>query len=267
MDYQKNMTKRMDLFEDTMKICEREQVLLHAVGHSTEHTMLWRNVSTANYDVPEGRYGQFCKVEVTDSRLPDIVKLAKENRPDCRIGMGCYISAWHPGGSVIRGGEGCEENLCRCSTLYPCLNNDYLREEYYVRNRSGNGESYMDSCIYIPDVIYFKDDVEAELNIMKQEEWFNLDVICCAWTEAAKRNRVWVMEEDLYGKDWSCLHVEIPESRLEQWLKNVLLVASMQKIDVLILEGLEGITYMEDIIKKVLREYEHSFQAVYFRKR
>ncbi len=64
-----------------------------------------------------------------------------------------YASARNPGGGFINGAKAQEEDLTRCSGLYPCL----LRQpDYYEANRNNPSLLYTDRIIYSPQVPWFR---------------------------------------------------------------------------------------------------------------
>ena len=72
-----------------------------------------------------------------------------------------------------------KKNVCRISTLYPCLNTEFLNENYYSYHIEKRTEN-TDRIIYIPNVIVFKLDGENIEIIKDYKDWYNINVICCA---------------------------------------------------------------------------------------
>lgn len=66
-----------------------------------------------------------------------------------------FASARHPGGGFITGARAQEEDLCRCSGLYPCL---VKQTDYYDYNRNQESLLYSDHLIYSPQVPWFRQD-------------------------------------------------------------------------------------------------------------
>ena len=89
-----------------------------------------------------------------------------------------FADALEAGGLVWVGANTQEENICRCSNLYPMLDNKKSRVNYYTPNAKmvelSGREVYTDRIIYARDVIVFKDD-KTYLNIKPRK----LDVITC----------------------------------------------------------------------------------------
>jgi len=57
-----------------------------------------------------------------------------------------FASARNPGGGFLRGAKAQEEDVCRCSGLFPCLVTDVVRG-YYDANRSQKSLLYTDTMI------------------------------------------------------------------------------------------------------------------------
>lgn len=65
-----------------------------------------------------------------------------------------FASAKNPGGGFLGGAKAQEEDLCRCSALYPCL---IAQRDYYVENVACGTPLYTDYMIYSPKVPFFRD--------------------------------------------------------------------------------------------------------------
>jgi len=72
-----------------------------------------------------------------------------------------FASARNPGGGFLHGAKAQEEDLCRCSSLYPCL---LTQPVYYQVNRQYQSSLYTDHMIYSPGVVFFKVNNESLLN-------------------------------------------------------------------------------------------------------
>jgi uncharacterized protein (TIGR02452 family) len=64
-----------------------------------------------------------------------------------------FASARNPGGGFINGAKAQEEDIARCSGLYPCL---LTQPMYYETNRSQSSLLYTDHLIYSPKVPWFR---------------------------------------------------------------------------------------------------------------
>lgn len=209
------------------------------------------------------RYGKPCKVFLSQSRiLKTAGKLCREYRGD-RIGILNFASAFSPGGAVIRGGQAQEECLCRCSTLYPCLNTEELQQDYFDVNRKKGCGLCQDACIYTPGVICIKEDTQWP-ELMEYSDWFPVDVISCAlhgvWNTA-------VAGTDLPDKGKVVSDECEGETLLVKQIRGMLYAAAGNQTDILVI-GVPGYGKMrrlpEYILKKALKEYRYSFKAIVF---
>jgi uncharacterized protein (TIGR02452 family) len=66
-----------------------------------------------------------------------------------------FASAVSVGGGFLRGAKAQEEDLCRCSALFACLE---PQRGYYVANRAAGSDLYTDRLITSPDVPFFRDE-------------------------------------------------------------------------------------------------------------
>jgi uncharacterized protein (TIGR02452 family) len=80
-----------------------------------------------------------------------------------------FASAKNPGGGFLGGAKAQEEDLARCSALYPCL---CAQPDYYSANRACGTVLYTDHIIYSPNVPFFRDE---RLELL--EEPFALSII------------------------------------------------------------------------------------------
>ena len=70
-----------------------------------------------------------------------------------RVALPNFASARNPGGGFLNGAKAQEEDLCRCSALYPTL---LKHQEYYDANRNQSSLLYTDHVIFSPEVPFFK---------------------------------------------------------------------------------------------------------------
>ncbi len=71
-----------------------------------------------------------------------------------------FASAKNPGGGFLGGAKAQEEDICRCSGLFPLL---AKRTEYYEINRAFRSALYTDHSIYSRDVPFFRAAASAPL--------------------------------------------------------------------------------------------------------
>ena len=89
-------------------------------------------------------------VEVTDETTQQAcARLA----PDSDTAALNFAAARNPGGGFLSGSRAQEEELCRCSTLFPTL---LLQPDYYDANRAHPSTLYTDHVIHSPRVAFFR---------------------------------------------------------------------------------------------------------------
>lgn len=99
-------------------------------------------------------------IRVVDGTTQRIAaELAGENDHD-HVGLLNFASARNPGGGFLNGAKAQEEDLCRCSGLYPCL---LQCPEYYEANRRQTSLLYTDHAIVSPRVPFFKTEGTGEM--------------------------------------------------------------------------------------------------------
>lgn len=164
------------VFAHTLEMIRQSDRLQHSIRQSIAAEKLYgendRIVLPANP-------GYAMQISVSTSRSFQAAQLHKRNAPSKRVAVLNFASATTPGGGVISGARAQEESLCRCSTLYPCLDTPYLKENYYNYHRSRYSNLYTDACIYTPDVVVFKKDINIP-EAAPEEDWYQVDVITCA---------------------------------------------------------------------------------------
>lgn len=189
----KNMDKNMDrkealtrLFFDTEIWYRSTEKLRRAVKNTRKGSILYRKEEMVY--IPEGAQKRAGKIEVSmESPMEAVFRLLGE-KEGLRITLLNSASATTPGGAVRRGGNGPEEDLCRCSTLYPDLAVEEYRKAYYERNQKDSSFVYSDACIYSPDVLLIKSAASLPERLPEQK-WGKIDVI----TSSAPNLRI--MEE------------------------------------------------------------------------
>lgn len=161
------------------------------------------------------------------------------------------------GGSPFTAGAQ-EESLCRCSTLFPCL--QAMKRAFYDKHRRQfeKGEiGYMgnDDLIYTPGVCVFKTDELSDPvlpTLLPRKMWYMVDVITSAAPQLRNRNSRPADYEACIG------------SRI----KKVLDVAKLQGVDVLILGawGCGAFHNPEDVMARVFAEQlkHYDFKKVVF---
>lgn len=90
-----------------------------------------------------------------------------------------FASATNPGGGVTKGSSAQEEAICRCSTLYANLKEQYAWNAFYAPHRRAHDPLHNDDCIYTPGVMVFKSDTDYP-QLLPEEKWYSVNVLTCA---------------------------------------------------------------------------------------
>lgn len=168
-----------NIFEDTEKMYKSHKVLKEAVAESIREQKL-----ICDYEEVEVK--PIAKMSFTEEEYQIIVSgkrtleaaepYVKQGKKVCVLN---FASATNPGGGVRNGSSAQEEAICRCSTLYPCLNTKEMWEGFYAPHRNAHNPLYNNDCIYTPNVKVFKSDINFPQSL-PENEWWDVNVITCA---------------------------------------------------------------------------------------
>jgi len=168
-------TKNTEIFCDTEQWYKTDQTLVQAVRQSTEaQQFIAENASVSTSSL---RKAELATVVVSGKRsLEAAESYAKQGKRVCVLN---FASATNPGGGVVNGSSAQEECICRCSTLYPCLNTDTMWNVFYKPHRRAGNPLYNNDCIYTPDVCVFKSDTNFP-ELLSCDAWWNVNILTCA---------------------------------------------------------------------------------------
>ena len=168
-------TKNAEIFRDTEQRYTTDQALVQAVRESTEAQVFISEKTTVS--VPAPSQAEKAKVIVSGKRsLEAAVSYAWQAKKVCVLN---FASATNPGGGVVSGSSAQEECICRCTTLYPCLNIDQMWNVFYRPHRKVANPLYNNDCIYTPNVCVFKSDTNFPEPLSK-EDWWSVNILTCA---------------------------------------------------------------------------------------
>ena len=295
MGYLQDRDRRIAGFEETLELCERDIVLAHAIWQTRVQTRcyhyedraswkreIWNRIKKDMADLPWIRRwnGQANRdnILVTQERSLEAVRRMRNLYPQSRIAVLQFASGTNPGGGVIRGGVGQEENLCRCSTLYPCLQAKKVRKQFYNRHRVQGNPYYTDTCLYLPGITGIREEVPDGV-LLPEDDRYTFDVITCAppnmrmhkWKEEYSAAQVGRREvEGIYNMGKSGIDRVDKEWLIEQRVRRIIQTAIRNHVDILVLGafgcGIYGNSpeVVANAFKTALKECSHSFTAVVF---
>lgn len=165
--------KNKEIFEHTMELQKNNEQLKNAVITSRNMQKLYLENDSVITEETEGK--NQAEIIVSTKRSLEAAK-AYKGKKVCVLN---FASATNPGGGVTKGSSAQEECLCRCSTLYSCLNMKEMWDGFYGVHRAMHNPIYNDDCIYTPDVMVFKTDT-AEPVLMNEKDWYSVNIVTCA---------------------------------------------------------------------------------------
>ena len=171
--------KNVKIFEDTLAYIKENQTLTEAVKNTQNKTKLFKQKTFESNFNNETKRVYLNNVFVTKNKTFEAALKLHKYYPNYRIGVLNFASATNPGGGVTKGSSAQEESLCRCSTLYSCLNTNKLLHDFYYYNRNLSNPLHTDDIIYTPDIVICKTD-DGRYMRLKDAEFVKVDVLSCA---------------------------------------------------------------------------------------
>ena len=250
------------VFEDTEKLCKKNEKLKEAVKKSTEGQKLILE-GTELPAVDKNRYDVQAKVVVSKKRTYEAASAYK----GMKTAVHNFASASNPGGGVEKGANAQEECLCRCSGLFFSLNTPKMWDGFYTPHRKAHDPIHNDDIIFTPSVTVFKTDT-AEPKLMDETQWYDVDVITCAAPNLRERPSNGYNSGDgnktanITDKELLALH--------EKRLRRILDVAVSEKDETVILGAFGCGAFMNNpeivalAAKNVIKDYLYAFRNIEF---
>ena len=168
--------ENVKVFEDTKKLVKNNEMIKSAKAASVAGQKLIREYDDIkNLFEGEAAVAEDTKIVVSKKRSFEAAGAYKKTK----VCVHNFASATNPGGGVVRGSSAQEECLCRCSTLYFCLNEQSMWDGFYGPHRDLHDPVYNADCIYTPDVLVFKSDTTLP-ELLHERDWMKVDVVTCA---------------------------------------------------------------------------------------
>lgn len=253
----------IDVFEDTQRFYTQNPLLSRAMQSSRTETKLYEAEDYPDIpDTPE----MVGPVIVTKHKTFEAAMKIHAEHPEWKIAILNFASATNPGGGVKTGSSAQEESLCRCSTLYPTLTQNWLWQYYYQKNRDAHDNLHTDACIYSPGVVICKTD-DAFPERMEKKDWVTVDVISCAAPNLRRRPSNAYNSD--YGGPVTITSADLYRLHLKR-AKHILHVAAANKADALILGAFGCGAFSNDphVVAKAyrdaLKDYKRHFNLIEF---
>lgn len=258
------MNKRdqnIQIFEESKRLWESSIPLTQRIVKTfREHKFVGAG---ENLDFTPPQEGTPATVIVSRKRTLEAAEpYVRKGRKTCVLN---FASATNPGGGVTRGSSAQEECICRCSTLYPCLNVGDLWRRFYKAHRYAGNPLYNDDCIYTPDICVFREDAEFP-ELLPEEQWWDVNVITCAAPNLRKK------PSNAMNPDAGTKPAQISDEELEELLtsriRRIFTLAAVEGNEVLIL-GAFGCGAFQNppevvarVFRKVMEEYRFAFETI-----
>lgn len=260
--------ENITIFQDTERMYKTQKRLKEAVQASIAKELIILEGEEVSEKMSalshhKNRYAQEAEVVVSKKRSFEAAKgyLGK------KVCVHNFASASTPGGGVTKGSSAQEEALCRCSTLYPCLNSEKMWNGFYGPHRAAPDPLHNDDCIFTPGVIVFKTDT-AMPKTMPEKDWQEVDVLTCAAPNLREKpsNQMNGPDGDLAVKISDRDLMKMHEKRLRRILD--MAVAAGDEVVILGAFGCGAFRNNPQAVaqaaKNVIGEYLYSFETIEF---
>ena len=250
-----------EIFQDTEKLCRTNPALIQAWKSSSEKQKLILENEAVIYE--KQIYETPTKIIVSKKRTFEAAMDYQEKK----VAVLNFASASNPGGGVVNGSSAQEECLCRCSTLYCNLTEDFMWKNFYQPHRHAANPIHNDDLIYTPDVVIFKSDTPYP-RLLPQNKWTKVNVITCAAPNLRER------PSNAFNTGDGNQAVKISPAQLEQIHiqrgRKILATAAANKNEVIILGAFGCGAFMNNpeivanAYTKLVEEFKNAFKVIEF---
>ena len=258
-------TKLTEIFRDTLDYINEEEALYDCIEYSKRETEIIKADEYYDLEKPS-RAGD---IKVTQSKSLEAAMRYAEDEANSEklIAVLNFASAVNPGGGVERGSSAQEEDICRCSTLFPVLTQPSLAMNFYEPNRKARNPLHTDDLIYSPDIVIIRSDDDA-MERLDTDEWCKVDIITCAAPDL-RPPRPDRFHPNIKPEPVTISRDELYEHHLSR-AQHILNVAAGQGVDILILGAFGCGAFQNDpnIVARAyadaLKEYAQYFDVIEF---
>ncbi len=260
--------QRKEIFQNTMEMCQKEEKLKKAIEEAKRRQKVILETDCVLVQKIAPKFDIPAKVSISMKRCLE----AAGEYTGQKICVLNFASATNPGGGVQKGANAQEESICRCSTLYPCISDDKIKEKFHNKHRELLRAGKMDSlyncdCIYTPDVVVFKTDTDHP-GQMEQRDWYQIDMLSCA-APNLRKNPSNAMNPDSGDKAPAIKPDELLKLHKKR-IQRILDIAMGQGAEVVILGafGCGAFQNPPEIVAKamnqVVKDYLYRFKSIEF---
>lgn len=165
--------KNVEIFKDTIERCSSNSILQKAIVESINKGFVQEKAVGRKFE----KKFENTHIEAAPLKTTVAARIAKMKNQTSGVCMLNFASATHPGGGVERGASTQEENMCRCTTLYPVISNKKFYNNFYRKHKGGTS-AYTETCIYTPGILIIKD--ENAYDCKPFYDFWEVDVVTCA---------------------------------------------------------------------------------------
>ena len=254
----------IEIFEDTQHLYKTNQRLTEAVNKSSEEQQMFGNGSCI-IGFGDRAYTRPAKIVVSPKRTMEAAApYAYAGKKVCVLN---FASATNPGGGVTKGSSAQEEAICRCSTLFPNLNEQEMWDTFYAPHRRQHDPLHNDDCIYTPGVMVFKSDTDYP-QLLPEDKWYSVNVVTCA----APNLREKPSNSMNSGDGDAAVHIgrENLQALHEKRMHKVLEIAACKGNEIMILGAFgcgafwNSPMVVAQAMKTVVQEYRKNFEIIEF---
>ena len=251
------------IFHDTEAFCKTDENLKQSISDSIKGTVFY---GAKDYPpLPKPRFKKTTISVVKRRTLEAAVSLQRKHL-ELKIAVHNFASATNPGGGVKHGSRAQEEAICRCTTLYPVLNTDDNWKRFYTVNREHGNSLHDDACIYTPEIVVCKSDVDKPARLPR-DKWDLVDVITIAAPNLRERpNNSYNPGNDKPAKITDEKLFELQESRI----RHMFTVVAHHGAEIFV-TGAFGCGAFQNnpevvanVYKKIIPEFEGYFKEIVF---
>lgn len=253
--------ENVEVFEDTQRLYSTNTVLKEAVQSANQKQQLYQEGVEVEGNIVQR--DKPARIVVSKKRTLEAAS-AYVGKKVCILN---FASATNPGGGVVKGSSAQEEAICRCSTLYPNLNEPKMWNGFYRPHRQELNPLHNDDCIYTPGVIAFKSDTDYP-QMLPLNRCYKVNVITCAAPNLREKpsNGMNSGDGDMAVKISNDDLQELHEKRM----RRVLEITAKKGNDVVILGafGCGAFRNPPEVVaramKTVVEEYRNAFETIEF---